>query len=492
VIGVRQLFLQIAVLLVLGGLAVRVLPVLQGRKLGVDAYYHLLLAEKIRKMGKLPESANSFVVHGPYSYPPAFHLVLSFIAGRAPEWFIRSFSAFIDVAHGIVVFAFAWSLFGQVVGVAALIAYLFTPICVLESLSLTPRPLGSLLISCTQFCLALALVSGQWIPFIVSASLFYALTLLTHRMATQTLFSVLVAQAAILGAICGFINATALIFIALMGSALAFILSKGHYGHVLAEHLGYLKFHRSRGSLYGGVKKFGSVSKTFGVNNPWLILGCLNFASMWILPFAPSVARSTFVSDNQVVLVFVVWAFVSVAMACFWRYGDAERHVFYSAAPTAILIGLAYEQYHSQLSIILYGSFLVYCGVIIALSLRRLSRPFVLEEDMLACFKDLSLPPPKIVMTLPMDYSYAAAYWTNQKIAAGDASLKGLEFGFEVLRTALRTVESFAKILAELNVTHLVVEGENDLVSRLRGTGLLEEGLRRGDFAVYRVRHSLG
>lgn len=448
------------------------------------------MAERIRETGKLPESADSFLVHGPYSYPPAFHVVLSFIAGRAPEWFTRSFSAFIDVAHGILVFAFTWSLFGQVVGVAALIVYLFTPICVLESQSLTPRPLGSLLISCTQFSLVLALVSDQRIPFMTSASVFFALTLLTHRMATQTLFSVLVAQAAILGGIGGFMDATAVIFVALMGSAIALIFSKKHYRHVLAEHLGYLRFHRNHGSLYGGVKKFGNMRTIFGVNNPWLILACLSLAITWIPPFAPSLAPSNFVLDNRVVLVFLVWVFVSVAMACFWRYGDAERHVFYSAAPIGILIGLTYEQYHSQLGIILYGFLLVYCGVIIAVSLRRLSPPFVLDDDLLACFKHLSLPPPKIVMTLPMDYSYAAAYWTKQKIAAGDASLKGLEFGFQVLRTALRTHESFTKILAELNPTHLVVEGEDHRVSALTRTGLLEEEFRKGDFAVYRVKHS--
>jgi len=93
-------------------------------------------------------------------------------------------------------------------------------------------------------------------------------------------------------------------------------------------------------------------------------------------------------------------------------------------------------------------------------------------------------------MTLPMDYSYAAAHWTKQKIAAGDASLKGLEFGFQVLRTAPRTDESFAKILAELNATHLVVEGEDRRVSALTRTGLFEEEFRKGDFAVYRVKHS--
>ena len=151
-LDVRQpLYFELSMVVLLGGLIIRILPVIRGRILGVDAFYHLVVARVVSETHRLPKSVDSFVVHGGYSYPPIFHVFLSLLVRRVPERFLRSLSAFIDFSHAILIFVFAWSFIGPIGSLIAVTSYLLTPICVAESLSLTPRSLGSLWLSCTLF-----------------------------------------------------------------------------------------------------------------------------------------------------------------------------------------------------------------------------------------------------------------------------------------------------------------------------------------------------
>ena len=162
----------------------------------------------------------------------------------------------------------------------------------------------------------------------------------------------------------------------------------------------------------------------------------------------------------------------------------------YSAAPSALLVGLAYG--YSYFTIVMYWLILAYCGVRIAAHLQRFSRPFLVEDTLVACFRDLFGSPSKTVMTIPSAYAYAAAYYTGQKIAGCDASFKCLEYGSRVLRNALQDYKSFKVVLKELNATHLVVEAENSLVSNLVHDGLVKKRCSCGDFTVYSLSHQMG
>ncbi len=475
------LYFELAMVVLLGGLLIRILPVIRGRILGVDAFYHLLVARVVNETHELPESVDSFVVHGVYSYPPMFHAFLSLLVRRVPERFLRSLCALIDILHAILIFAFAWSFIGPVGSLIAMTAYLFTPICVAESLSLTPRSLGSLWISCTLFALILSTQPHLQVFFVVASSVSFALVLLTHKLATQALLIIFIAEIVFLMAIGGPVAVALLIVV--LGIGLALLFSKWHYLSVLREHLAYLRFHGSYGSLFDSKKRFGNIVRILAIDDPWLILAGLG-VTIWLVNVG---VHSRLDPRYTIIGMLAVWAFASTALAYFWRYGDGERHVLYSVAPGALLIGASFDSSLLPFGIIVYASFVAYCSLVIGVSRKRLSRPFVVPRSLVACFEYLSVPPPKIIMTIPMAYAYAAAYYTHQIIAAGDASIKGLEYGANVLKHALNDYDLLKQTLAELKVTHLVVEGQNDFVIRLQIEGTAKQEYRRDDYVVYRV-----
>lgn len=480
--GVSYLYLLFVPLLLSLGLLVRILPVIQGRILGTDAYYHLLVAEKMRKNHGFPQAIDSFVVHGTYAYPPLFHIILSLVINRIPKQLLRTLSAVFDVGHGVLLFAFAWVAIGQAGAIIALTAYLVTPVCVTESFSLTPRTLGSLWLSGTLLSLTVAFHSSLSIIFVAVASVCFALTLLTQKMATQTLLFVVFIVGGTLAFTAHGQDLPIVFFALLFGIILAFTISKGHYIRVLKEHLDYLRFHRRYGSVLTKGKNFGNVVKIFGALNPLLVLVCFALVENGIGIHAFS---------SEITLVLTSWAFSVAALAIFWRYGDAERHILFSAAPSALLVGYAYQSVLSQTNLAIYVMIVAYCMFIIYVSIRRLSRPFVVEKNLLECFTHLSSPPAKVIMTIPTAYAYAAAYYTKQRIASGDASFNGLQYEAQVLSDALQGTEPFKRVLAELNVTHLVVEGEYHIVSELTQESYLEVDYRKGEFTVFRVRKQI-
>ena len=473
------LYFELSMVVLLGGLMIRILPVIRGRILGVDAFYHLLVARVVSETHRLPESVDSFVVHGVYSYPPIFHVFLSLLVRRVPERFLRSLSAFIDFSHAILIFVFAWSFIGPIGSLIAVTSYLLTPICVAESLSLTPRSLGSLWLSCTLFAFILSTQPNLRVFFVVASSVSFALVLLTHKLATQALLIIFIAEIGFLTVVGG--PVVVALSIAVLGIGLALLISKWHYLSVLREHLAYLRFHRRYGSLFDSRKRFGNIVRILAIDDPWLILAGLGVA-IWL-----GAVHSKLDPRYIMVGMLVVWAFASTAIAYFWRYGDGERHVLYSVAPGALLIGASFDLSLLPFGIILYGCFIAYCAVVIVVSMRRLSHPFVVPRSLVACFEYLSGSPPKIIMPIPIAYAYAAAYYTRQTIASGDASIKGLEYGANVLKNALKDYDLLKQTLAKLRVTHLVVEGQNDFLIRLQIEGATKEEYRRDDCAVYRV-----
>ena len=308
------------------------------------------------------------------------------------------------------------------------------------------------------------------------------MVLLTHKLATQALLIVFIAETGFLAVVGGLVAVA--LSIAVLGIGLALLISRWHYPSVLREHLAYLRFHSRYGSLFDSRKRFGNIVRILAINDPWLILAGLGVA-VWLreLEF-----HSLEVDPRYIMIgMLAVWAFASTAVAYFWRYGDGERHVLYSVAPGALLIGASFDLSPLRFGMILYGCFIAYCAVVIVVSMRRLSHPFVVPRSLVACFEYLSGSPPKIIMPIPIAYAYAAAYYTRQTIASGDASIKGLEYGANVLKNSLKDYDLLKQTLAKLRVTHLVVEGQNDFLIRLQIEGAAKEEYRRDDCAVYRV-----
>jgi len=395
---------------------------------GIDTFYHLIVARHIREDLRLPKTIQEFLYHGPYSYPPLLHIMLAFIPYR--------FSKFIPVAcdllHATLVFGLTSfvSSDNPVRSFLAAVLYLSVPVNYVDSLSVNPRPIGSTLLTASIF--SLLLYPDSTIPIVFAV--LYGLMLLTHKMAVQVSWFVLIGLAISVPLLAGRIAT---------GVALSIVsvtlLTKGFYWKIFREHLRYLNFHIRFGSL-SGQKLFPSPIMLLK-SNPFLLL----------LPLATIIATHR---GDYVDVLLASWAISTAALAALWRFGDADRFLAFGSSATAVMTAM---MWNSTVATTLYIPILCYglwrqVGI-----LRRLTPPFLITQDLLSCFHFLRNEHPAKLLCLPLSYSYSAAYFAGQTVVAGDASVKGLIEGFNLSRR-IENLQALGETIEEVEVGLVLVD----------------------------------
>jgi hypothetical protein len=167
------------------------------KKIGQDTWFHLLIADIIRRKKRLPDKTEYFIYDGPYGYPPLLHILLARIPANVAERFAWLFSAIVEAIQ--ILFLFFFSLYvteEPSVAVLASFVYAISPIIIGETHSLNTRPLGSLIFTLTMVPIILYPIYNNL--YFAMVGVFFGIILLhTHKLATQALFFTLIGFAII-------------------------------------------------------------------------------------------------------------------------------------------------------------------------------------------------------------------------------------------------------------------------------------------------------
>ena len=208
------------------------------RHCGVDSWFHLHSARIIRRTRRLPEVVPEYILGGQWDYPPLFPALLALIPERALLRVERFVSPLVDSVLPAAAFAMAGFLTHSIwIAMAAGCVAALNPLSVTQTITLTPRPLGALLLSVAVVAAIAYRNTGEMLWLFVAVTM-SALVFLAHRMSAQTLVFLFVGLAIALAS-------PVLLLPPLAGMALAWAGSGGFYRRVLAGHLGELAYWRA-------------------------------------------------------------------------------------------------------------------------------------------------------------------------------------------------------------------------------------------------------
>jgi hypothetical protein len=437
-------------------LALRLYPITRWQ-LGVDTFYHLKVADQIRHEGRLPETVHGFLYNGTYAYPPLLHILLAVLKGRAA----RLVPLFCDLITAGLVFAATFSLSSRnlTLGLLSSTLYLAIPINYSDSLSLNPRSLGSMFFTVVMMCVLVLPESWLTLPF----ACIYGLLLLSHKLTAQVSWVVLGALALSLPEV-----GLRLMIGVVLGFGFAILVTKGFYRKVLREHLGYLRFH----------VRFGGFNRRKSFTHPLVLLRSNPF--LILMPFIIFLDLSRGMSYT----VLLLWVFATTGFAFLWRYGEGYRFASQASSGAAILVALSGE---NLLVAAICALVIVYCMWRQVASLRSLSPPFMVTQELIWCLDAIGRESAQRVLCLPMAYSYVCAYFTGKDVVGGDASLNGLKEGFR-LSERIGTPGGLREIIEKDRVGLALVEYRtcSDFVGQLKNLGF-EEIQSNSVYGVFRL-----
>jgi len=205
------------------------------RHCGVDSWFHLHSARIIRRTRRLPQVVPEYILGGQWDYPPLFPALLALIPERALMRVERFIAPLVGSVLPVAAFAMAGFLTHSIwMAMAAGCVAALDPLSITQTITLTPRPLGALLLSAAVVAAIAYRNTGEalWLFAAVAMS---ALVFLAHRMSSQTLVFLSIGLAIALAS-------PVLLVPPLAGMALAWAGSGGFYRQVLEGHVGELAY----------------------------------------------------------------------------------------------------------------------------------------------------------------------------------------------------------------------------------------------------------
>jgi len=296
------------ILVITAGLILRYLPhILHYFPMTPDTFFHLIRLRDLKYESEI------------HTYPKFFHQFIRLFVRKKdpiPERVLNRFAPFIDVVTAISLYLFLRLPFGSIIALATVLLFLVTPIVVRNGIPFTIRPMGLLLVTLALLCLTLPF------PFNWIAIIPYALTLLTHKLSTQTLFFISLGFA--------FFDLQT-IFIYLAGFLVAILLSKGYYLRVLRHHVTRVyKFFT--GKHYPNLRGRGLLL------TPTVIGLLLYLVVQWIPVYFPQLMVILgFVIWIPMIVVpyfqtlLIVWGSVCILLLILWIGGESYKHLYIGA-----------------------------------------------------------------------------------------------------------------------------------------------------------------
>jgi hypothetical protein len=416
---------------------------LRNKWVGIDSFYHLLVARDIRRTKKLPSTIEQFVFKENYDYPPLFHFFLSLFDEKHHRK-LQYTTPIFDIITGLVIFCGSFFIFGESVAIIALALFATTPIALDNACVLSPRGFANALFVTSLFSLAYFLATDN-VLFYVVALIFTALVFLSHRLTTQALWAVLVCLSVAESSV---IPISILVFALL----LAVVVSRGFYVKSLIGHLNYVK--RMASSLFDSNKRGQLHCK---LPHPLLFL-----FNMPILILLPVVILSGTLLKNGITYSFSIWFLSIFVLSVVWIFGEGYRHIYLLIVPYSII--LSYYFINSLNLMILY--FVVALSIVaIVVKLYRAEHDvnlhMVVNDDFICCCNFIKEGKKKndIIFCLPMSYGYSAAYFTDGLILQGSGG-EGAGYEFNLSLTQRVESEGLSAIVDDYKPTWGLVVGD--------------------------------
>ena len=430
---------------------------------GHDTWSILLIVDEISKGHGYNGASKYYLIEGDLDYPPLFFYFLSVFPSswlRRYNWVINPA---LDSINAAIAFTLAYLLVGNLeLAVAAGFIYSFTPAVLEESLNLNVRAFGLILFNLTMVWLLFYYQSGNLV-YVIPTIAFGILVLLSHKFATQVLFSLLVVLAVLDWSPTSFLVLAAIV----LG---AIFFSKGFYLKILRGHIGIVSFWIAHQRQYGTkyVPTRSSTDKIttsqdqhdpskFSVRQLWRATRRVN-PLYWLLslcpfnPFALIVVLLPFVGmQGGWARALVEWSLltlISYYAATYLRflgqYAGRSQFLEYNALPTAILC-----------SLFLGGTFaywrIVVVVVVVTLSLLqnirtwRRVRVYSRSDDqslLQDIFDYLKKSGKDGVICLPPSHTFAVPYFTGKKVfyTMSAQNYEKLAAFFPVLTVPLKTL----------------------------------------------------
>ena len=400
------------------------LPFMRNLPSGVDAHYHLIATSRFKR-GYSPKFLDKFTVGDNYAHPPLLHSLLSFMPEKVrPQALFVVGSAF-DCCSAILTYYLAEQIVPWPYPLIAAILYSVTPAAYLQSVSQSARPLGAF-----WYNLSIILVAQNNSLMLIFASVAVALTLLSHKMATQTLlFTCLLLSPFLFMA--NKLFPLALVF----GFGLALLLTKGGYIVTLKDHVGYLKYHFKHGSWDHGTKKPDSPKRLF------------MFLPFFYIPIFGLLLSSQIFVQTSLIL---AWYMVILAIFFLWLWGDGYRYLAYAALPTSILSVQALCAGVNALWII---PALAASALVIYKNLHTQSRQVWPD------FSKIKVSSDSNILVMPSYAGYIVARNLNCKVLWGGGNQESLKFELETLPKIMS--DSSSDLIEKFHVTHLLLGPKN-------------------------------
>jgi hypothetical protein len=462
-------FFVLLLLILSVGFILRAALILKYGWAGKDTFYHYLISKEIRREKRLPKTVDRFIEPEQYDYPPLLHFLLS----KVPErWYkgVQLFAPFTDILAALFIFIFCLINFDPPVALIAVAIYCFTPFAIDISFSMGPRVIANLLLIICLISTYYAVESFTMFSIIV-ATISAALVLLTQRLAVQSLVAVLTVVMVVWSTFTP-------IIVLIIAFFLAMLLSRGFYLTVLRGHIDFVKVMGSR--LMDSEKRKVQPS-------PILDLKAITFnlPIIFILPL-------TFIQliDWSSLIIFLfTWVISLLVLSALWIFGEGYRHMANSVAPLAI-IGGAWAVQSGDYKIIIG-----FISISLVLSLYKVYRldkmrqlGIVVTSDVLDAFRFIrdNGSTRDVVLTIPTDLTYHAAYFTGAIVAhSSGGCAKGLSYNMGVNKMVKEGRVN--ELISELNIRWILT-----LNDTLINVPRVVEKSFGPDVHLYRVKNQPG
>ncbi|MFX1476089.1 MAG: hypothetical protein ACFFCO_11520 [Promethearchaeota archaeon] len=359
-------------------------------------------------------------------YPPLFHWIFRIFRrsdGSLPERGLTRLMPMFDIGTALILYLFLRGTFTVESALIAALLFLVTPAVVIQGITFSPRPLGLLFFVSSLLCLTLPF------PFNYLTILPIALTLLTHRLATQTLFFIFLGLT--------FTNwPFGVLFIG--GVGLALLLSRGQYYAVLRSHLVFIKRYIT-GTRVPNRRLLGIIlTPTLVSLICYIVLQLLSYFVPFPLSFCGLLIWQLPILLPNIVILFLVWSITCLLLLIFWFAGESYRYTYYAGAPFAFFCAFLLQSstFFLFLSIILLG-------VGVALSAYFSFRTQHLDRDVVALLRFVGKIKKRTYLLVPYSLLRAARYFSKKE----STFMKLLE----------TTSEQASSRIKEEKITHVIV-----------------------------------
>jgi len=406
---------EIFYIILIMGLLIRILPQIIFKIDTVDTYYHLTAAKQIWNERKIPINLNSFLIKGTYSYPPLLHLIISPFVGKQKIFPARFIGIIFDFSSIILLYYVIGQTLGYEVALIASLVYAMTPINIIESFSVTPRPLGWFFLNVFLLTTFFSISNFSILLLMISVSSVIGI-LLSHKMATQSLFFISLSM----GVIFLIIDYQVSFFILsslTLGIASTMIVSKGFYKKILYGHIVILRYFFRQGNIEGE-KKFGNPIQILQ-RIPWLILFPIVFLFNDFIDFT---------SQNSFL---IIWGMFFLIIPILWKFGDNYRYLVYGIIPLSVIFSEMILKLDYTVLVIIISSLLTLCFFRLAYFFKINKTHRIISKDLLSCFSYVNNNDIQRISIVPASLVYPASFYTNKQILGADPSpeiLKGKDY----------------------------------------------------------------